>query len=89
MYVNPLSYWIFVIFDQYPNAEGESIFQDSPSFFYSEYKFSIHLIASVSLILPKYLWVVERFLWRKINLLTISIGTPERLANVAAWRLKS
>jgi len=28
--------------------------------------------------LPKYLWVVERLLWRKSTLLTISIGVLDR-----------
>ena len=44
------------------------------------YRFSIHLIASISLTLPRYRCVVDRFAWRKITLLTISIGVPLREA---------
>ncbi len=45
---------------------------------------SIHFMASTSLILPKYRSVVERFECRNIIFETISIGTPERDAYVAA-----
>src|SRR6056297_698906 len=51
--------------------------------------FSIHRLASVSLTLPRYLWVVERLACRRIILLTISIGAPDLLAYVAACRLRS
>ena len=52
-------------------------------------KWSIHLIASASLIFPRYLWVVDKFEWRKSTLLTISSGVPERDAYVAACLLRS
>ena len=42
--------------------------------------FSIHRLGSVSLTLPKYLWVVERLACRRIILLTISMGAPDLLA---------
>jgi len=49
---------------------------------------SIHLMASISLISPKCLWVVARLLWRKMILLTISRGVPARDAYVAANLLR-
>ena len=48
------------------------------------YSVSIHLIASESFTLPKYLWVVDKSACRNITLLTISIGVPDREAYVAA-----
>lgn len=53
------------------------------------YKFSIHLTASTSLTFPRYLLVVERLACLRMTLLTISTGTPDLEAKVAAWRLRS
>lgn len=50
---------------------------------YSQSKYT----ASVSLIFPKYLWVVDKFAWRRIIFDTISMGTPDLLAYVAACLL--
>ena len=53
------------------------------------YRFSIHLAVSESLIFPRYRCVVERFECRRITLLTISMGTPDLEACVAACLLRS
>jgi len=53
------------------------------------YKVSIHLMASLSETLPRYLCVVERSACLRSTLLTISIGTPDLETYVAAWRRRS
>jgi len=61
----------------------------SPITYDHPYRFSIHLVASESLIFPRYRCVVERFECRRITLLTISMGTPDLDAYVAACLLRS
>ena len=53
------------------------------------YRFSIHLIASMSVTVPKYRWVVAKWACRMMTLLTISIGVPYLEGWVAAWRRRS
>jgi len=46
-----------------------------PRFHFDQLKIlSTHLLASSSLTLPRYRWVVERLAWRRITLLTIFTG---------------
>ena len=76
-------------FNEDSNYQGEAL-SPHPDFVFSyAYTFSIHLNASTSLTFPKYLWVVDRFACRRIILLTISMGVPQRDACVAACLLRS
>jgi hypothetical protein len=52
-------------------------------------KISIHLMASVSLIFPRYIWVVFRSRCLRMTLEMISKGTPFLLAYVAECRRRS
>lgn len=68
---------------------GEAYLAFTPIFSRYPCSLSIHLIASISLTLPKYLWVVARLACLKIILLIISRGVPDRDAYVAACLLRS
>jgi len=60
--------------------QGENTIRFTLILFIQAYRLSIHFMASTSLILPKYLSVVDKFEWRNMIFEMISIGTPERLA---------
>ena len=53
------------------------------------YRLSIHLMNSMSLTFTRYRWVTAKLACLKITVETISTGTPDRLAWVAAYRRKS
>ena len=71
-------------------GRGEVFCILTPFIFDYPERFSIHLMASMSLTFPRYRCVVvERLACLRITLLTISIGVPDRLAYVGACLLRS
>jgi hypothetical protein len=73
-----------MIFKNIFSILARGMINSQPRVYFYLWIFSIHLMASVSLTLPRYLWVVDMLACLKITLLTISRGAPALEANVAA-----